>query len=203
MQFTVFLPPQALSGVRVPVLYWLSGLTCTDENFITKAGAQRAAADCGVALVCPDTSPRGAGIEGETASWDFGAGDVLALVFVAAAELCRLLRKRRRRSDALCAGVCAGAGFYVDATQEPWSRNYRMYSYITEVRHDVGACIRGHRITCMTSCRVRGEQELPSIINAQLPVKPDAQVCAVGAVVLLVLLVPLLLELLSLLPAVV
>jgi len=60
--------------VLVQVLYWLSGLTCTDENFITKAGAQRYAEARGVALVCPDTSPRGAGIAGEDDSYDFGSG---------------------------------------------------------------------------------------------------------------------------------
>ena len=59
------------------MLYWLSGLTCTDENFITKAGAQRVAARHGIALVCPDTSPRGAGIDGEDDSWDFGTGEWL------------------------------------------------------------------------------------------------------------------------------
>jgi len=71
MKFTVFFPFQHKAA---PVLYWLSGLTCNDENFITKAGAQKAAAHYGLALVCPDTSPRGAGIEGETESWDFGVG---------------------------------------------------------------------------------------------------------------------------------
>ena len=96
MRFGVFLPPQAASG-RVPVLYWLSGLTCTEENFIVKAGAQRVAAALGLALVVPDTSPRGLGIPGEGDSYDFGLG----------------------------------AGFYLDATQAPWSRGYRMYSYIT------------------------------------------------------------------------
>lgn len=75
MTFTVFLPPQALeAGARVPVLYYLSGLTCTDDNFTHKAGAQRAAAACGIALVAPDTSPRGAGVEGEDESYDFGTG---------------------------------------------------------------------------------------------------------------------------------
>ena len=64
MKFSVFLPPQAESS-PVPVLYWLSGLTCTHENFITKAGAQQYAAEAGLMLVVPDTSPRGAGIEGE------------------------------------------------------------------------------------------------------------------------------------------
>ena len=96
MHFGVFLPPQAVSG-KVPVLYWLSGLTCSEENFIVKAGAQRVAAELGLAIVVPDTSPRGLQIPGEDASYDFGVG----------------------------------AGFYVDATQAPWSRGYRMYSYVT------------------------------------------------------------------------
>src|SRR5215831_2993107 len=97
MRFGVFLPPQAEKR-RVPVLYWLSGLTCTEENFIIKAGAQRVAAELGIALVVPDTSPRGLAIPGEDASYDFGLG----------------------------------AGFYVDATEPPWSRGYRMYSYVTD-----------------------------------------------------------------------
>jgi S-formylglutathione hydrolase len=96
MRFAFFRPPDT-SAARVPVLYWLSGLTCTEENFITKAGAQRVAAELGLALVAPDTSPRGLDIPGEAESWDFGLG----------------------------------AGFYVDATQPPWSRGYRMYSYVT------------------------------------------------------------------------
>ena len=105
MRFGVFLPPQAASG-RVPVLYWLSGLTCTEENFIVKAGAQRVAAALGLAIVVPDTSPRGLGIPGEGDSYDFGLG----------------------------------AGFYVDATEAPWSRGYRMYSYVTqELAADVAA----------------------------------------------------------------
>lgn len=95
MRFGVFLPPQA-STRKVPVLYWLSGLTCTEENFIIKAGAQRVAASLGIALVVPDTSPRGLNLPGEGASYDFGLG----------------------------------AGFYVDATEAPWSRGYRMYSYV-------------------------------------------------------------------------
>ncbi len=95
MTFAVYLPPQAETG-PVPVLYWLSGLTCTHENFVTKAGAMRYAAEHGVMLVVPDTSPRGAGIEGEDDHWDFGTG----------------------------------AGFYVNATQEPWSGHYNMYDYI-------------------------------------------------------------------------
>jgi S-formylglutathione hydrolase len=97
MRFGVFLPPQAEAGA-VPMLYWLSGLTCTEENFIVKAGAQRVAAELGLALVVPDTSPRGLKIPGEGESYDFGLG----------------------------------AGFYVDATQAPWSRGYRMYSYVTK-----------------------------------------------------------------------
>ncbi len=97
MRFGLFLPPQAALG-RVPVLYWLSGLTCTEENFIVKAGAQRVASALGLALVVPDTSPRGLGIPGEGDCYDFGLG----------------------------------AGFYVDATEAPWSRGYRMYSYITQ-----------------------------------------------------------------------
>jgi len=96
MRFAVFVPPQAASGPR-PVLYFLSGLTCTEENFTTKAGAQRRAAELGLVLVMPDTSPRGTDLPGEHESWDFGSG----------------------------------AGFYVDATEEPWSLNYRMYSYVT------------------------------------------------------------------------
>ncbi len=97
MRFSVYRPPQADSG-SVPVLWYLSGLTCTEENFTVKAGAQRYAAEHGIMLVAPDTSPRGAGIEGEDESYDFGTG----------------------------------AGFYVDAGLEPWSRHYRMYSYVVE-----------------------------------------------------------------------
>lgn len=97
MRFGLFLPPQAASG-RVPVMWWLSGLTCTEENFVVKAGAQRVAAELGIALVAPDTSPRGIELPGDRASWDFGLG----------------------------------AGFYVDATREPWSRHYRMRSYIVD-----------------------------------------------------------------------
>jgi len=73
MRFGVFLPPHAKSG-RVPVVYWLSGLTCTEENFIVKAGAQRVAAELGLAIVVPDTSPRGLGLPGEADSYDFGLG---------------------------------------------------------------------------------------------------------------------------------
>lgn len=112
MRFGVFLPPQAAAS-RVPALYWLSGLTCTEENFIVKAGAQRVASELGMALIVPDTSPRGLAIPGEAESYDFGLG----------------------------------AGFYVDATEAPWSRGYRMYSYVT--------------------------RELPAFVTANFPV--DAQ----------------------------
>jgi S-formylglutathione hydrolase len=99
MRFSVFLPPQA-EGKSLPVLFYLAGLTCNEETFMIKAGAQRVAAQEGIILVAPDTSPRGAGIAGESDNWDFGVG----------------------------------AGFYVDATEEPWASRYRMYSYILELR---------------------------------------------------------------------
>ena len=73
MVFGIYLPPQAQAR-KVPVLYWLSGLTCTDENFMQKAGAQRLAAELGIAIVCPDTSPRGTNFPGEHDSYDFGSG---------------------------------------------------------------------------------------------------------------------------------
>src|SRR5476651_2162900 len=73
MRFGVYLPPQAQTA-RVPVLYWLSGLTCTEENFIVKAGAQRVAAELGLILVTPDTSPRGLNLSGENESYDLGTG---------------------------------------------------------------------------------------------------------------------------------
>jgi S-formylglutathione hydrolase len=73
MRFSVFIPPLAGAG-KMPALVYLAGLTCTEETFMTKAGAQRVAAELGMILVAPDTSPRGAGIEGESAAWDFGAG---------------------------------------------------------------------------------------------------------------------------------
>lgn len=74
MRFSVFVPPQAKAGGKLPVLFYLAGLTCTEETFMIKAGAQRVAAELGIILVAPDTSPRGAGIEGESDSWDFGVG---------------------------------------------------------------------------------------------------------------------------------
>ncbi|NET85772.1 MAG: S-formylglutathione hydrolase [Moorea sp. SIO1F2] len=95
MGFSVYQPPQA-KVQSVPVLYYLSGLTCTEENFMVKSGAQRFAAKHGLMLVAPDTSPRNTGIAGEDDEWDLGSG----------------------------------AGFYVDATLEPWSAHYQMYSYV-------------------------------------------------------------------------
>jgi S-formylglutathione hydrolase len=75
MRFAIYLPPQVSSGEKVPVVYWLSGLTCTDENFMHKAGAQRVAAELGVAIVAPDTSPRGEGVPDDAdAAYDFGLG---------------------------------------------------------------------------------------------------------------------------------
>lgn len=110
MNFSVYLPPAADKG-PVPVLYWLSGLTCTDENFVQKAGAQQYAASHGVAIVAPDTSPRGEGVPDDPeGAYDFGLG----------------------------------AGFYVNATQAPWSRHYRMYDYVVD--------------------------ELPALVAANLPI---------------------------------
>ncbi len=94
MVFSVYLPPQA-EQAKVPVLYWLSGLTCNDQNFVTKAGAQRYAAQHGVAIVAPDTSPRGDAVADED-RWDFGQG----------------------------------AGFYLNAGEQPWAKHYQMYDYI-------------------------------------------------------------------------
>ena len=98
MTFSIYLPPQAKNG-KVPMVWWLSGLTCTDQNFVTKAGAQGFAAELGIAIVCPDTSPRGDDVPDDPESaYDFGLG----------------------------------AGFYVNATQAPWSANYHMYDYVVE-----------------------------------------------------------------------
>jgi S-formylglutathione hydrolase len=114
MEFAVYQPPQAAHG-PVPVLYWLSGLTCSWANFTEKAGAQRHAAAHGLMIVAPDTSPRGLDLPGEHASYDFGSG----------------------------------AGFYVDATAEPWAGHYRMYSYVT--------------------------RELPALIDAHFPTRQNRQ----------------------------
>ncbi|WP_459616472.1 S-formylglutathione hydrolase [Bordetella sp. 2513F-2] len=102
MRFSVYVPAQAAHG-PVPVLFYLAGLTCTEETFMIKAGAQRYAAQHGLMLVSPDTSPRGAGVAGEDDDWDFGTG----------------------------------AGFYVDATAEPWRARYRMYSYVVDELHGI------------------------------------------------------------------
>lgn len=74
MKFSVYLPPKAVMGEKVPALLYLAGLTCTEDTFMTKAGAQRLAAELNVALICPDTSPRGAKLAGEADAWDFGVG---------------------------------------------------------------------------------------------------------------------------------
>ena len=109
MRFSIFLPAQAENEV-VPGLYFLSGLTCTDENFMVKAGAQRYAAKYGIALITPDTSPRGRDVPDDSDSYDYGKG----------------------------------AGFYINATQDPWSANYHMYDYVVS--------------------------ELPALIESELPI---------------------------------
>ncbi len=114
MTFSIFLPPTA-ENVKPPVLYWLSGLTCNDENFTTKAGAQRVAAELGIALVMPDTSPRGDDVA-DDAGYDLGKG----------------------------------AGFYLNATQQPWANHYRMYDYLRD--------------------------ELPALIKAQFEVSDRAAI---------------------------
>jgi S-formylglutathione hydrolase len=112
MQFAAFIPPQA-EREPVPALYWLSGLTCTEDNFSIKSGAQRYAAELGLALIIPDTSPRGVDLPGEDELMNVGSG----------------------------------AGFYVDATESPWSGHYRMYQYVSS--------------------------ELVEVVNQELPVDPD------------------------------
>jgi S-formylglutathione hydrolase len=114
MRFAVYLPPQATAG-PVPVLYYLAGLTSTEETFTTKAGAQRYATEYALMLVAPDTSPRGLGLSGEDDDWDFGSG----------------------------------AGFYIDATAEPWSDHYKMYTYVTA--------------------------ELPALVEENFPARTDAR----------------------------
>ncbi|MGY8785127.1 MAG: S-formylglutathione hydrolase [Pseudomonadales bacterium] len=115
MHFSIYLPPQVSEG-RVPVLYWLSGLTGTDENFVIKAGAQRVASQLGLAIVMGDTSPRGEDVPDDPEqAYDFGLG----------------------------------AGFYLNATQAPWNKHYKMYDYVT--------------------------QELPALINDTFPVDPSRQ----------------------------
>ena len=115
MNFSVFVPPQAAQAA-VPALYFLAGLTCTEETFMVKAGVQRVAAELGLMLVSCDTSPRGLGLPGEADAWDFGVG----------------------------------AGFYLDATQPPWAKHYRMGSYVNlelpavvEANFPAKAAVRG------------------------------------------------------------
>ncbi len=111
MTFSVYLPPQAVGGGRLPVVWYLSGLTCTHANVTDKGEYRAACAELGLILVAPDTSPRGEGVPDDPESaWDFGLG----------------------------------AGFYVDATREPYAEHYRMWSYVTE--------------------------ELPALVAAQFPV---------------------------------
>lgn len=112
MRLSVYLPPAVKAG-PLPVVYYLSGLTCTEENFTVKAGAQRMAAETGLIVVAPDTSPRGDGVA-NSPDYDLGQG----------------------------------AGFYVDSMVEPWSKHFKMYSYLTE--------------------------ELPALIAETFPVKPGA-----------------------------
>ena len=112
MRFGVYVPPQA-ARAPCPALYYLAGLTCTEETFAQKASALRLAAEHGLVLVMPDTSPRGLNLPGEAESWDFGLA----------------------------------AGFYLNATQAPWAGHYRMAQYVS--------------------------QELPALIEAEFPVRPD------------------------------
>ncbi|EIF42815.1 S-formylglutathione hydrolase [gamma proteobacterium BDW918] len=114
MNFSVFLPPQCKFEAR-PALYYLAGLTCSEETFMIKAGAQRVASELGLVLVSCDTSPRGLNLPGDNGSWDFGVG----------------------------------AGFYLNASQQPWATNYQMGSYV--------------------------DDELPSLIEAQFPVSSSVR----------------------------
>src|SRR5438876_827210 len=99
MTFSIFLPPQAEEGGKLPVVWYLSGLTCTHANVTDKGEYRAACAELGLVLVAPDTSPRGPGVPtAPEGAWDFGLG----------------------------------AGFYVDATQDPWAKHYRMWSYVTD-----------------------------------------------------------------------
>lgn len=104
MTFALYLPPQA-DKARVPLLWYLSGLTCTHQNVMDKGEYRRAASEHGVAIICPDTSPRGADVPDEKDNWQFGQG----------------------------------AGFYLDATQEPFSRHYNMRRYILSELTDLVA----------------------------------------------------------------
>ena len=112
MRFGVYTPPAAAKG-PVPVIYYLAGLTCNEETFLIKAGAQRMASSLGLMLVAPDTSPRDVPLPGDRDSWDFGVG----------------------------------AGFYVDATEQPWASHYRMATYLTD---ELPALIAEHLPADMT-----------------------------------------------------
>lgn len=116
MTFSIFLPPTH-DATPPPVLYWLSGLTCNDENFTTKAGAQRIAAELGIVLVMPDTSPRGDDVA-DADGYDLGKG----------------------------------AGFYLNATREPWAAHYRMYDYLSD---ELPALIR-ERFNVSDRCAISG-----------------------------------------------
>ena len=114
MVFSAYVPGAASLGQKMPVIYYLSGLTCTDDNFTHKAGAQKFAEENGVILVAPDTSPRGLDLPGEHDDYDFGSG----------------------------------AGFYINATQEPWATNYRMEDYIV---NEAGTPLRAeNHLICLT-----------------------------------------------------
>jgi S-formylglutathione hydrolase len=116
MRFAIFLPPQAAEGAKLPVVWFLSGLTCSPMNVTEKGEYRRLCADLGLVFVAPDTSPRGDDVPTDpSGGWDFGLG----------------------------------AGFYVDATQEPFARHYRMWTYVTE--------------------------ELPALVTAEFPVDMDRQ----------------------------
>jgi S-formylglutathione hydrolase len=103
MTFSVFIPESAAAKAHKPAMIWLSGLTCTEENFITKAGVFPWASEHGITVICPDTSPRGTDLPGEHDSYDFGSG----------------------------------AGFYLNATAQPWSENYHMYDYVVNEITDI------------------------------------------------------------------
>ena len=149
MRFSVFEPPQAAHG-PVPALYFLAGLTCTEETFMIKAGAQRLAAEHGLLLVAPDTSPRGAGLPGEDDDWDFGTG----------------------------------AGFYLDATAEPWSRHYRMASYVAkrvagadrgELSLSAPACAACSAIRWAATARWSPRCAIPRIVEIRLGLRAHRQ----------------------------
>jgi len=152
MKFGVFVPPQASHG-PVPVLFYLAGLTCTEETFAIKAGAQRVAAELGLMLVSPDTSPRDTGIEGASAAWDFGHG----------------------------------AGFYLDATQAPWAKHFRMESWVTKELRELVLCGFPRRPTAWGSLGTPWVDTVPSrwlcatrvTIRASRPLPRSPRRCSV------------------------